>query len=251
MWTEFDIKKLPRHLAIIMDGNGRWAQARGMRRLEGHRKGAETVRLVTRTCRKIGIRYLTLYAFSHENWERPKLEIEGLMRLLNRFLAGELKEMLDNGIRLNAIGDLNRLPGASVRLLRETIAKTEGNSDMVLTLALSYGGRQDVLNACRQIAELVRAGEIKAEDVDESVLGRHLYTNGLPDPDLLIRTGGEHRVSNFMLWQIAYTELYITETFWPDFDERELKSALLDYAGRQRRFGRTGEQVDSAERKAN
>lgn len=237
------LDKLPRHLAIIMDGNGRWAQARGMKRLDGHRAGAESVRVITRTARELGIDYLTLYAFSEENWQRPKPEVTGLMQLLHRYLSNELKELTRNDIRLNAIGDLDRLPKSTGKLLRENMEKTAGHSSMVLTLALSYGGRPEILRACRRLAEQCKHGEITADDITEDIFSQNLYTSGLPDPDLLIRTGGEHRVSNFLLWQIAYSELYITNLAWPDFREEQLKNALVDYQSRQRRFGKTGEQV--------
>jgi undecaprenyl diphosphate synthase len=232
-----------------MDGNGRWAQSRGMKRIEGHREGAEAVDAVTKTCRRLGLDYLTLYAFSEENWQRPKTEVEGLMRLLNRFLKTKLDYMIENGVQLRAMGDLDKLPAGSRKLLEDTMSKTNGCRDLVLTLALSYGARQEIVSACRQMAKKVEEGIFAAEDINEDVFAAHLYTPETPDPDLLIRTGGEHRVSNFLLWQIAYTELYITPTFWPDFREDELHAALLDYQGRQRRFGRTGDQVVKAGRK--
>lgn len=234
---------MPRHLAIIMDGNGRWAQARGMKRLDGHRAGAETVRDITRACRKLGIEYLTLYAFSTENWQRPRLEVEGLMLLLRNYLQNELDEMLKNGIRLRTLGDTGRLPRAVKSLLTETIAKTADNSEMVLSLALSYGGRSEIVNACRDLAGECIKGNLKPEDIDEEAFSRRLFTADMPDPDLLVRTGGDKRISNFLLWQIAYAELYITNKAWPDFKEDELKKALLDYQNRQRRFGKTGEQI--------
>jgi undecaprenyl diphosphate synthase len=242
--TELDINNLPAHVAIIMDGNGRWAQARGMNRLEGHRAGAESVRTITRAARRLGLKYLTLYTFSFENWQRPKLEVEGLMHLLARYLEGEVDDMMENGVRLNAIGDLDRLPKATRKLLDKTMARTAGNSDMVLSLALSYGGRVEILDTCRRIAEECLAGNMTPENIDDAVFSQHLWTRDIPDPDLLIRTGRECRISNFLLWQIAYAEIYMTDKYWPDFDEAEFIKALIDYQGRQRRFGRTGEQVE-------
>ncbi|MEW5721655.1 MAG: isoprenyl transferase [Thermodesulfobacteriota bacterium] len=244
---DLDLRNLPRHVAVIMDGNGRWAQARGRKRIDGHREGAESVRAITRACRRLGLGYLTLYAFSSENWQRPRPEVEALMRLLSQYLKRELNEMLENGIRLNAIGEVDRLPRFLNKLLRETMARTAGNRDMVLTLALSYGGRAEILRACRRVAEESLAGRLEPGEVDEKAFARFLYSPDLPDPDLLIRTGGESRVSNFLLWQIAYTELYVTGVMWPDFREEQLYAALRDYQGRQRRYGMTGEQVAGKE----
>ncbi len=238
-----DKRNLPKHLAVIMDGNGRWAQARGLPRVEGHRNGAESVRVITRTCRELDIRYLTLYAFSQENWQRPKAEVDALWRLLARFLKSELKEMLTNGIRLNVLGEIERIPKSTRKLFLDAMEKTAGNSGMVLSLALSYGGRPEIVRAARLIAEECLAGKLKPEEIDEAVLRRSLYTHDLPDPDMLIRTGGELRVSNFLLWQIAYSEIYVTPQYWPDFREESLMEALLDYQRRERRFGKTREQV--------
>ncbi|MBU2547929.1 MAG: isoprenyl transferase [Proteobacteria bacterium] len=241
-------ENLPRHVAIIMDGNGRWAEARGLKRLEGHQAGVDSVRAITRFSRDRGIKYLTLYSFSKENWQRPKFEVEGLMRLLNRYLKRELDELLGNGIRLNALGDLNRLPKATGNLLRETIARTSENRGMVLTLALSYSGRQEIIEACRALSRDCLEGRLRPEEIDEAVFNSRLQTGNMPDPDLLIRTGGEQRVSNFLLYQIAYTELYITDIFWPDFREQELETALASYMGRERRFGMTSEQIAGKKR---
>jgi len=238
-----DKKKLPRHVAIIMDGNGRWAQARGLSRIEGHRAGADSVRIITRACRKLGLQYLTLYAFSEENWQRPRTEVEALWRLLNRYLKKELKEMLQNNIRFNAVGDIDRLPRSTRDLLRKTMAATTGNGQMVLSLALSYGGRQEILRAARLMAGECRADRLKIEEIDEQTFSAYLYTADLPDPDLLIRTGGEDRISNFLLWQMAYTEIFFTDAYWPDFREKELEEAIMDYQRRERRFGKTGDQV--------
>jgi undecaprenyl diphosphate synthase len=240
---QLDRSALPRHVALIMDGNGRWAKARGWRRVRGHEEGAESVRVVVRSCRKLGIDALTLYAFSEENWARPKAEVEALMRLLGRFLKKERQEMLDQGIRLNAIGSIERLPKATRKLLAETMEATSGGREMVLTLALSYGGRQELTQAARRLAAEAASGELDPAAIDEAAFARKLYTEGLPEVDLLIRTSGELRVSNFLLWQIAYAEFYFTEVFFPDFREEELAKALASYAGRERRFGQTSEQM--------
>jgi len=239
-----DRSALPRHVAVIMDGNGRWAKSRGWRRVRGHEEGAESVRVIVRSCRKLGIAALTLYAFSEENWARPKAEVEALMRLLGRFLKKERQEMLDQGIRLNAIGSIERLPGATRKLLDETMEATSQGKDMVLTLALSYGGRQEITQAARRLAQEAAAGELDPMAIDEDALAARLYTTGLPEVDLLIRTSGELRVSNFLLWQIAYAEFYFTDTYFPDFREAELAQALRVYGARERRFGQTGDQLN-------
>jgi undecaprenyl diphosphate synthase len=238
-----DLQKLPKHVAIIMDGNGRWAKQRGLNRIRGHEEGAESVRAIVRATREIGIPWLTLYAFSEENWRRPKYEVEALMVLLKRFLQSELQEMLDNGIRFQAIGRLHKLSNDVQRTLRETAEKTASNRNMVLTLALSYGGRQEVTDAVRKMVERVEAGEIRSSDIGEALLSEHLYTANMPDPDLLIRTSGECRVSNFLLWQIAYAEIFMTPTYWPEFRKEEYVEALIEYQKRERRFGATGDQV--------
>jgi undecaprenyl diphosphate synthase len=238
-----DLKKLPRHVAIIMDGNGRWAKQQGLNRIRGHEEGAESVRAIVRATREIGIPWLTLYAFSEENWRRPKYEIEALMVLLKRFLQSEVKEMLDNGIRFQAIGRLHKLPKDVQRTLRETAEKTASSRNMVLTLALSYGGRQEVTDAVRKMVQGVESGEIRSSDITETLLSEHLYTVNMPDPDLLIRTSGECRISNFLLWQIAYAEIYVTPTYWPDFRKEQYVEALIEYQKRERRFGATGDQV--------
>lgn len=234
---------LPRHIAIIMDGNGRWAENRHLPRILGHRRGVETVRRIVTAVRAREIPYLTLYAFSSENWRRPEDEVGALMGLLGHYLSSELKTMLQQDIRLQIIGDISRLPGNVRAILEETVAKTAGNRAMTLVLALSYGGRDELTQAARQIAARVLAGEIALAEIDEALFASSLETRGIPDPDLLIRTSGEMRISNFLLWQIAYTELYFCETLWPDFDEVELELALGEYARRQRRFGLTGEQL--------
>ncbi len=240
-----DPGKLPRHVAIIMDGNGRWAQRRGLMRVRGHVAGAESVRVVTRLARKLGISYLTLFAFSEENWQRPPREIRILMALLRRYLHRELGEMRDNQIALKAIGNLQQLPERVRRDLEQTISATAGAVQMVLTLALSYGGRNEIVHAAQALAREVLAGRLKPEDIDAALFSRYLYTAEMPDPDLLIRTSGEYRLSNFLLWQSAYTELYVTDTLWPDFREDEFKKALESYQNRDRRFGLTQEQIES------
>ncbi len=241
---QLDPAALPRHLAVIMDGNGRWAKSKGWRRVKGHEEGAESVRVVVRACRRLGLDALTLYAFSEENWARPKAEIEALMRLLGRFLKSQRQEMIERGILLNAIGTIDRLPQATYDLLQDTMAATSGGGEMVLTLALSYGGRQEIAQAARLLAEQAARGEIDPSAIDEAALAGALYTQGLPEVDLLIRTSGELRVSNFLLWQIAYAEFHFTDTYWPDFREPELYEAFRQYASRQRRFGQTGEQLE-------
>jgi len=240
-----DKNRLPRHLAIIMDGSGRWAKARGLKRGEGHKAAAESVRAVTRACRELGIEALTLFAFSSENWGRPRLEVQLLMGLFNRYLKSELNEMLENGIRLNTIGDLDRLPRATRKLFLETMEKTASNRDMVLNLALSYGGRQDVVEAAKAVARQCLSGEMRPEEVTEDLFNGFMSTADLPELDLLIRTSGEYRLSNFMLWQSAYTELFFTPTLFPDFREEELYRIVADYQKRERRFGKISEKIES------
>jgi len=236
-------EKLPQHLAIIMDGNGRWAARRSLDRVTGHQKGAESVRMIVRASREIGIPYLTLFAFSSENWSRPPGEVDALMILLRNYLETELQEMLENNIRLLAIGDLARLPKEVVATLQESVKKTSQATGMTLTLALSYGGRDDILQAVRRIMTHCQDGNLSPQEIDENLFSKYLWTANLPDPDLLIRTSGEMRVSNFFLWQIAYTEIYVTSTLWPDFDREEFVQALLSYQNRERRFGLTSEQI--------
>jgi undecaprenyl diphosphate synthase len=240
---------LPSHVAVIMDGNGRWAKKKALNRVKGHEAGAEAVREIVRTSRELGVKWLTLYAFSEENWRRPAREIQALMGLLKRFLDSEFEEMLQNGIRLNAIGRTAKLPEDVRAVLFKAVEGTSQNKDMVLTLALSYGGRQEILDSVRTIAERVYKGELALDDITEDVFSRSLYTSDIPDPDLLIRTSGEMRVSNFLLWQIAYTELYVTPTLWPDFRRDEYLAALEAYQKRERRFGATGEQISGSDRK--
>jgi undecaprenyl diphosphate synthase len=240
-----DSQKIPRHVAIIMDGNGRWAQRRGWYRVRGHVAGMESVRVVTRLARRLGISHLTLFAFSEENWQRPAMEIRVLMALMRNYLRRELREMLDNQIALKAIGNLSQLPERVRRELEETIAATATGARMDLTLALSYGGRSEIVHAVQTLARDVAAGRLRPEDIDASLFSRYLYTAGMPDPDLIIRTSGEYRLSNFLLWQSAYTELYVTETLWPDFREDEFRKALEAYQHRDRRYGLTQEQIEA------
>ena len=234
---------IPQHLAIIMDGNGRWAQQRHMPRIVGHQKGVDTVRKTVEECCSLGVRHLTLYAFSSENWGRPADEVAALMGLLAKYLTSELKTLLSNRIRLNVIGETAKLPNSIRKTLEKTMERTCENDSMTLTLALSYGSRDEILRACKAVGEKIENGELKADDVSEEVLTEELDTAGIPDPDLLIRTSGEMRISNFLLWQLAYTELYFTDVFWPDFDTKELHKALSEYSRRQRRFGLTSEQM--------
>ncbi len=241
--------EIPRHIAIIMDGNGRWAQKRSLNRIRGHREGAESVRDIVRACREMGIGVLTLYAFSTENWQRPRQEISALMSLLKDFLKSELAEMMENGIRLNAIGQIERFPADVLKVLHAVMEETRKNSGMILNLALSYGGRDEILTAVRAIVAEVKAGRLQAGEITEAVFSEYLYTEGMPEPDLLIRTSGEMRISNFLLWQIAYTEIYVTNTLWPDFRRGELIKILHDYQKRERRFGVTGDQIKQALRK--
>jgi undecaprenyl diphosphate synthase len=233
-----DPAKLPRHVAIIMDGNGRWARQRLLNRINGHEKGAETVRTVVRTSRELGISVLTLYAFSTENWQRPKAEVAALMTLLERFLKSERQEMMDNDIRLRTIGQTDRLPAFVRKVLEETMHATEQNRSMMLTLALSYGARDEMTRMVRALAEKSISGAIAPDAITEQVISQHLDTADFPDPDLLIRTSGEMRISNFLLWQIAYAEIYITKTLWPDFSKEEYLKILKDYQQRERRFGK-------------
>jgi undecaprenyl diphosphate synthase len=235
--VELDTTKLPAHVAIIPDGNGRWAKKRLLNRINGHEKGSETVRTIVRACRQIGISYLTLYAFSTENWQRPKTEVEALMTLLKKFLQSERKEMVENNIRLRAIGQLDRLPTKVREELDQTMTATKEQTGMNLILALSYGGRAEIVRMVQEVAEKIKRGTIDSQAVNEGLISDHLYTRDIPDPDLLIRTSGEMRISNFLLWQIAYTELFVTTTLWPDFSKEEFLQILKDFQVRVRRFG--------------
>ena len=236
-------KNIPTHLAIIMDGNGRWAKNLGKQRVFGHREGVKRVQEIVETAQREGIQYLTLYTFSTENWNRPKEEVSVLMRLLVRSLKTELNKMLKNGVRLNTIGNQDRLPEEVKEMLGECVEKTKNNDRLVLTLALNYGGKEELTQMVQQISLKVKNNIISPENVDETIINKHLYTQNLPEVDLLIRTGGEHRISNFLLWQIAYAELYFTSTYWPEFDTDALKEAIANYQNRERRFGKTSEQL--------
>jgi undecaprenyl diphosphate synthase len=237
---QIDPRRLPRHIAIIMDGNGRWAQRRHLPRIAGHRAGVAAARRVIETCANIGIPTLTLYAFSVENWRRPKTETDFLMRLLREYLRKELPDIHRNNIRLVVLGRTDRLPQAVRDDVRDAMAKTAGNTGMTLAVALNYGGRAEIVDAFNSILDKMRHNGSGVNPVDEEMISRHLYTAGLPDPDLLVRTSGEMRVSNFLLWQIAYAEMYVTETLWPDFNRAKLYDALLEYQKRERRYGGLG-----------
>ena len=237
-----DKSRLPRHVAIIMDGNGRWARLRGKSRIEGHRRGKSSVRAVVELSRKLGISYLSLYAFSAENWQRPREEVGALMGLLERYLYDEQERMMRKGIRLMAIGERDRLPPSVQRVLDYIIEKTKDNNAITVILALSYSGQRDIVKMVREIAQKVKGGSCEPENIDEAMISAHTETGDIPNPDLLIRTSGEMRISNFFLWQIPYTELYMTPVLWPDFRETQYIQALVEYQRRQRRFGRTDEQ---------
>lgn len=234
---------LPKHLAIIMDGNGRWAKQQGLLRAIGHENGTKSVKITIENCAKLGIENLTLYAFSTENWNRPKLEVETLMKLLIKSLQKELVTLQKNNIKLNAIGNLEMMPKSAQKELLEVMEKTKNNSRMTLTLALSYGSREEIINAVKRISNKVKNNIISIDSIDDLIINEHLYTQNLPDVDLLIRTSGEHRISNFLLWQIAYAELFFSEVMWPDFREEHLYEALISYQKRERRFGKTSEQI--------
>ena len=237
--------RLPSHVAIIMDGNGRWAQRKRQPRLFGHKAGAESVREIVETCREIGIKHLTLYAFSSENWRRPDQEVTGLMTILKKYLEAELPHMQKNEVRLMSIGDRQRLPEAVREALERGIKETSDNTKLTLNLALSYGSRDEIVRAVRAISTLCVQGVMSPEQISDQSIIEHLDTNLLPDPDLLIRTGGEARLSNFLLWQLSYAEIYFTEIMWPDFRKEAFLQALVEYQSRERRFGRTGEQLNS------
>lgn len=238
-----DPQGIPRHIAIIMDGNGRWAKSRLMPRLFGHKEGAESVRNIVATCRGIGVEALTLYAFSSENWNRPDAEVSGLMMILQKFLNSELSKMQKNGIRLHCIGDIDSLPESVQKPLQEAMESTKNNTNLTLSLALSYGGRNEICRAVKNIARSVSVGDIALEDINDDLISASLDTAILPEPDLLIRTGGEARLSNFLLWQLSYAELYFTDIMWPDFRAEQLAQAIAYFQNRERRFGKTGEQI--------
>jgi undecaprenyl diphosphate synthase len=234
---------IPKHIAIIMDGNGRWAREKTLPRIAGHREGVNSVREVTRICGEIGVEFLTLYTFSKENWKRPKKEVSALMTLLLRTINKEVKGLHKNNVKFNIIGDLEMLPPSTRKGLEEGISLTSENTGLNLSLALNYGSRQEMLEATQTLAMQVKDGLISVGDINEELFSKYLYTNGIPDPDLMIRTSGESRLSNFLLWQSAYTEIYMTSTYWPDFREKELLEAILDYQKRERRFGKVSEQI--------
>jgi undecaprenyl diphosphate synthase len=236
-------ERVPRHVAIIMDGNGRWAVERGLERNAGHRAGIESVRDVVRACGDLGVKYLTLYAFSIENWNRPKEEVGELMRLLEAYLEEELEEAMENGVRVRSIGRLDRLPPSTRDAVTTAVERTRDNTELDLIFALSYGGRTEIVDAARRLIRDAELGKVDPDGLDEKIFASYLYEPDVPDPDLLIRTGNESRVSNFLLWQIAYAEIYTTEMMWPDFRREHLEAAILDYQARERRFGKTSAQV--------
>ena len=240
---KLNTSNLPEHIAIIMDGNGRWAKAQGKHRIFGHKNGVKAVREVTEGCAEIGVKHLTLYAFSTENWNRPKTEVSALMELLFLTMGKEIKTLQKNNIRLNAIGHLHNLPESNRKALANLMDATKDNTRMTLTLALSYGSREELTEAAKRIAEEYKSGKISLEEINQEMLAAHLYTKDIPEPELMIRTSGEHRISNFLLWQMAYTELYFTEKFWPEFTKNDLYKAIYDYQQRERRFGMTSEQI--------
>jgi len=240
---KLNLDKLPQHVAVIMDGNGRWAKEKGKFRVFGHKNGVLAVRDTVEGAAEVGVKNLTLYAFSTENWNRPKLEVAALMELLVSTINKETKTLMDNDVRLNAIGDLSSLPKSCYRELQEAIAKTANNKRLTLTLALSYSSRWEIVNATKQIAEDTASGKIKQEDITEKLFESYLSTHNLPDPELMIRTSGEHRISNYLLWQLAYAELYFTPKLWPDFRREDLFEAIFNYQQRERRFGLTSEQL--------
>lgn len=242
MNNELEMKRIPTHVAIIMDGNGRWAAERGKERSFGHQAGVETVRRITSECVRLGVKYLTLYTFSTENWNRPEDEVSALMGLVLSSLEDEI--FMKNNVRFRVIGDVKRLPESVRAKLRETEEHTAANTTMTMVVALSYSARWEMTHALQNIVADVQAGRVHADDVDEKLVGQHLETAFMPDPDLLIRTGGELRVSNFLLWQIAYSELYFCDTYWPDFNEADLHQAIIDFQSRQRRFGKTERQIE-------
>nr|WP_293841793.1 isoprenyl transferase [uncultured Arsenicibacter sp.] len=243
MKEHIDPRNLPKHIAVIMDGNGRWAKRQGAARVFGHRNAIKAVREVTEGCAELGVQYLTLYAFSTENWNRPKFEVDALMQLLVHTIGGELKTLMNNNVRLATIGDTASLPTDCRHELQEAIEATKGNTGLTLVLALSYSGRWEILEATRQLAAEVAAGRLQPEQITEEVFSRHLCTRDMPDPELMIRTSGEMRISNFLLWQLAYSEFYMPDVLWPDFRREHLYEAILTYQGRERRFGKTSEQL--------
>ena len=245
MKEQLDMNRIPQHIAIIMDGNGRWANERGKERSFGHQAGVDAVRCITSECTRLGVKYLTLYTFSTENWNRPADEVAALMGLVLTSLEDEI--FMKNNVRFRVLGDMSRIPANVLKKLRETEEHTAGNTAMTMNVALSYSSKQEIVKAVREIADEVKAGRLEVSDIDEQTVTDHLYTNFMPEPELLIRTGGELRISNYLLWQIAYSEFYFCDTYWPDFDEDALHKAIADYQGRQRRFGKTEAQVEAEE----
>jgi undecaprenyl diphosphate synthase len=234
---------LPKHLAVIMDGNGRWAKARGLDRTQGHRAGTDSARRIVRLCGELGVEHLTLYTFSSENWKRPPLEVRALMSLLIEMVNREVDDLNRNNVRLNAVGDLSQLPEKTREALEDGMARTAGNTGLQLHLAISYGSRVEIVEAARRLARAAMTGRINPEEIDEELVANHLFTKGIPDPDLMIRTGGDRRISNFLLWQLAYAELWFSDVLWPDFGEAQLREAFDSFGHRERRFGMTSEQV--------
>lgn len=241
--NQINTERLPRHIAVIMDGNGRWAKEKGKPRVFGHHSGVKSVREVTEAAAELGVEYLTMYAFSTENWGRPKFEVNALMTLLVNTIRTEIKTLMDNDVKLNAIGELAELPSQCYKELLEAIEKTKNNKRMTLTLALNYSAKWEIIEAVKQIATAVQNGDLKVENIENATFDAALSTAGIPDPELMIRTSGETRISNFLLWQLAYAELYFTPVFWPDFDKQEFYKAILNFQNRERRFGKTSEQI--------
>lgn len=237
LFYDINLDKVPAHIAIIMDGNGRWAKSRFMPRTYGHKVGVETIRKVVKECSRLGVKYLTLYAFSTENWKRPKEEVSALMGLLVKYLRSELEELHKNNVKILTIGDISKLPEACIEELALAKEKTKDNTGLVMSLALNYGGRNDLVNAVKNISQDLVDGKISLDDIGDNLISSHLSTNESPDPDLVIRTSGEQRLSNFLLWELAYSEFYFTDIHWPDFDEKELQKAIFAYQSRDRRFG--------------
>lgn len=234
---------LPKHIAVIMDGNGRWAKARGLDRTQGHRAGTDSARRIVRLCGELGVQHLTLYTFSSENWKRPPLEVRALMSLLIEMVNREVDDLNRNNVRLNAVGDLSQLPEKTREALEDGMAKTAANTGLQLHLAISYGSRAELVEAAKRLARAAMTGRINPEEIDEQIVSNHLFTRGIPDPDLMIRTGGDRRISNFLMWQLAYAELWFSDVLWPDFAEPQLREALDSFGSRERRFGMTSEQV--------
>ncbi len=237
--------QIPKHIAIIMDGNGRWAKSKGLPRFAGHKEGVSAVRRITEKCGQIGVKHLTLFTFSSENWNRPQTEVSALMTLLTGTLRKEIKKLNKNNVRFTTIGNISDLPEKAQKEIRESIEFTKNNSGLNLVLALNYSGKQEIMNATKLIAKDIENGKLSINDIDENIFNSKLYTHNIPEPDLLIRTGGDYRISNFMLWQLAYSEFYITPIFWPEFNEEELMIAIHEYNSRERRFGKTSEQVNN------